>query len=107
MTAAGLISGGKVSSVTPSGAAMLIYLAFISAAAFSIWSLLLKHNPVSSISVFGFMNPVFGVILSALLLSERSAAGLWQIITALVLIAAGIITVNSSPKKKYEVDEDE
>lgn len=107
MTAAGLIAGGKVSSVTPSGAAMLMYLAFISAAAFSIWSLLLKHNPVSSISVFGFMNPIFGVILSALLLSERSAAGLWQIITALILIAAGIITVNSLPQKKCEVKADE
>ena len=100
MIAAGLLSGGKVGAAGASGAAMLIYLAFISAAAFSLWSLLLKYNPVSSVSIFGFMNPVFGVILSALLLSERPPAGALRTAAALLLVAAGIITVNSSFIKK-------
>lgn len=100
MIAAGLLSGGKVGTAGASGAAMLIYLAFISAAAFSLWSLLLKYNPVSSVSVFGFMNPVFGVILSALLLSERPPAGALRTAAALLLVAVGIITVNSSFIKK-------
>ncbi|MBO7395598.1 MAG: DMT family transporter [Ruminococcus sp.] len=100
MIAAGLLSGGKVGAAGASGAAMLIYLAFISAAAFSLWSLLLKYNPVSSVSVFGFMNPVFGVILSALLLSERPPAGALRTAAALLLVAVGIITVNSSFIKK-------
>lgn len=68
MTAIGCISGGSIPDVNTKGIMMIVYLAFVSAAAFSIWSTLLKHNPVSKISVFGFMNPVFGVILSVLLL---------------------------------------
>ncbi|NLT08695.1 MAG: DMT family transporter [Ruminococcus sp.] len=104
MITAGLAAGGSHDSFTPAGSAMLLYLAFISAAAFSLWSILLKYNPVSSVSVFGFMNPVFGVILSALLLSEKSAAGPLMITSALLLITAGIITVNltgSSKEKKH------
>ncbi len=103
MMLSGLISGGKLGSAGISGIAMLLYLAFISAAAFSLWSLLLKYNPVSSVSVFGFMNPVFGVILSALLLSEKSPAGAVKTVTALLLVAAGIITVNSISTSKEKV----
>ncbi len=102
MITAGLAAGGSHSSFTTAGTAMLLYLAFISAAAFSLWSILLKYNPVSSVSVFGFMNPVFGVILSALLLSEKSAAGPLMIASALALITAGIITVNLTPAPKEE-----
>jgi hypothetical protein len=40
------------------------------------------------------MNPVFGVILSFLLLSERSEAGAFRVAAALVLVALGIIIVN-------------
>ena len=81
---------------------MLLYLAFISAAAFSLWSLLLTYNPVSSVSVFGFMNPVFGVILSALLLSEKPPAGPLRTVAALVLVAAGIVIVNGKVFVKKE-----
>jgi drug/metabolite transporter (DMT)-like permease len=87
-------AGGNMMSFNTSGTLMLVYLAFVSAAAFSIWGTLLKYNPVSTISVFGFMNPVFGVILSFLLLSERSEAGPFKVAAALVLVAAGIIIVN-------------
>lgn len=97
MTALGLILGGGMTQVNPRGILMLLYLAFVSAAAFSIWGTLLKHNPVSVISVFGFMNPVFGVILSFLLLSERSDAGPLCVTAALVLVVAGIMTVNYAP----------
>ena len=100
MTAFGLILGGSITVVNAKGILMLIYLGFVSAAAFSIWGVLLKHNPVSMISVFGFMNPVFGVILSYLLLSERSGAGVYKVIAALVLVAAGIVTVNTASDKQ-------
>ncbi len=90
----GFGAGGRVMKFNASGSLMLVYLAVVSAAAFSIWGTLLKHNPVSIISVFGFMNPVFGVILSFLLLSERSSAGPLRVAFALVLVTAGIIIVN-------------
>ena len=100
MTVLGLFLGGRIGTVDLRGAAMLVYLAIVSAAAFSIWGTLLKHNPVSMISVFGFMNPVFGVILSFLLLSERSEAGPLRVVAALGLVALGIVIVNYTPKIK-------
>jgi len=100
MTILGLVLGGRIGTVNLRGAAMLVYLAIVSAAAFSIWGTLLKHNPVSMISVFGFMNPVFGVILSFLLLSERSEAGPLRVVAALGLVALGIVIVNYTPKIK-------
>ena len=99
MTVLGLVLGGRIGTVDLRGAAMLVYLAIVSAAAFSIWGTLLKHNPVSMISVFGFMNPVFGVILSFLLLSERSEAGPLRVVAALGLVALGIVIVNYTPKR--------
>lgn len=102
MTMLGLAFGGRITAINTKGVLMLLYLAFVSAAAFSVWGLLLKHNPVSMISVFGFMNPVFGVILSYLLLSERSSAGAYKVAAALVLVAVGIVVVNMSGGNKRQ-----
>jgi drug/metabolite transporter (DMT)-like permease len=104
MIVVGLLGGGAIKTVTPNGIAILIYLAFISAAAYSLWGLLLKYNPVSKISVYGFMNPVFGVILSALLLTEQNGnLGIVKVIISLALVGAGILIVNlgSVPQKIY------
>ena len=69
MAVCGFFMGGHLSGFTLPAFAMLFYLAVISAVAYSLWGLLLKYNPISKVAVFGFMNPVFGVMLSALLLS--------------------------------------
>jgi drug/metabolite transporter (DMT)-like permease len=55
--------------------------------------MLLKYNPISRVAVFGFMNPIFGVILSAILLQESETIG-WKSIAALVLVCVGIYIVN-------------
>ena len=55
--------------------------------------MLLKFHPVSRVTVFGFLNPVCGVLLSALLLHEPGAFSL-RTVCALVLVSAGIILVN-------------
>ncbi|MCC8016048.1 MAG: EamA family transporter [Clostridiales bacterium] len=52
----------------------MLYLALISAVAYTVWSLLLRYNPVSKVAVMGFTNPIFGVLLSALILGEASEA---------------------------------
>ena len=78
---------------------MLIYLALVSSVAYTLWGLMLKRNDVSKISVFGFMTPVTGVILSALLLGEADTLGVKHIIS-LLLIAAGICIVNLKPKQQ-------
>ena len=76
---------------------MLIYLALISAVAYSLWGILLKYNPISKVAVFGFMNPVCGVILSAILLKESQQMGI-ESIAALILVCLGIYIVNKPQK---------
>ena len=100
MTVAGLAAGGRLTVITSGGVLMLVYLSFVSAAAYSLWSTLLKYNDVSTVAVFGFMNPMFGFILSALLLNETSEATGLQAIAAIVLVCAGILIVNAKKKQK-------
>lgn len=96
LAASGAALGGRLSGFTPASSLLLLYMALISAVAYSLWSILLKYNPVSRIAVFGFMNPVLGVILSALLLNEKNQAFSLYGLLSLVLVSAGIITVNRS-----------
>ena len=90
----GLLMGGRLHFSGADGVFILVYLALISAVAYTLWALLLKHNPVSRIAVFGFMIPVFGVLFSALFLSESSQTTPLQTIFSLALISAGIIIIN-------------
>lgn len=95
----GAAFGGKVHAITGQGIVMLCYLGFISAAAYSVWGILLKYNPVSKVTVFGFENPVFGFILSALLLEEKNQALGIKSLVALVLVSLGIFIVNSRKRE--------
>lgn len=94
LSAAGFAMGGRLSTVSIEGVLMLIYLALVSAVAYSLWGMLLKYNPISRVAVFGFMNPVFGVILSAWLLREGAQALGPISLVSLVLVCAGIYIVN-------------
>lgn len=89
----GLAGGGSLPQVNAPGIGILLYLAFVSAVAYTLWGMLLKHNPVSKIAVFGFSNPVFGVLLSAVLLGEGNIIDL-RCLLALVLVCGGIYLVN-------------
>lgn len=102
LTAIGFLMGGTFSPTEIAPAiALIIYMALISAVAYSLWSRLLAVNPVSRVSVFGFMNPVFGVLLSALLLGEGAGTSPVTVLVALLLVCGGIIIVNK-PKKPSE-----
>ena len=98
MLLTGLAFGGHIApadAANPVPAILLLaYLGFISAAAYSLWSLALAANPVSRVAVFGFMNPVFGVLLSAVLLDEASVVSPLVAVAALALVSAGIVIVN-------------
>lgn len=95
----GLLMGGRLTVFTEKGIAMLVYLALVSAVAYSLWGILLKYNPISRVAVFGFMNPVFGVILSAILLDESGSLGTTCVIS-LVLVCVGIYIVNRQGHSK-------
>lgn len=94
MTLVGFFMGGKLHGLTVQSTMLLIYMALISAAAYSLWGILLKHNSVSKVAVYGFMNPVFGVILSAVLLKEQNQAFTIQGLISLILVCIGIYIVN-------------
>lgn len=98
MVACGLLGGGRISVITMQGIGMLFYLALLSAIAYSLWGILLKYNPVSKVAVFGFMNPVCGVLFSALLLGEYDTLNIMSVIS-LVLVCIGIYIVNYERKK--------
>jgi drug/metabolite transporter (DMT)-like permease len=101
MSIVGLIFGGKVSLGSLSGVMVLVYLALLSALAYSLWGLLLKYNPVSRVTVFNFMTPVFGVLLTMLFLpGENSAVAPWNLGITLVLVCTGIFLLNFKPKTK-------
>ena len=79
--------------ITGSAIAILLYLSFVAAAAYSLWSLLLKYNPVSKVAVFGFLNPICGVCISTIFLKEKDAFHIFTI-PALIFVCVGIYIVN-------------
>ena len=88
----GVCLGGRLDSAGPKGIILLLYMAFISSAAYTIWSVLLKYNDISKIAVFKFIIPVMGVILSAVFLPDADIDA--SCMVALTLVVAGIFTVN-------------
>lgn len=101
LTFFGVVSGGTLGGADVSSpgalflcAAAILYLAMVSAVAYTVWGVLLKYNPVSRVTVFGFMNPMFGVLLSAVFLGEAGQALTWNTLAALLLVSVGIYTVN-------------
>lgn len=87
----GYLSGGRSGEFHFSSVLLLMYLALLSSAAFALWSILLKHNPVGMITIFNFLIPIFGSLLSALFLHENVFE--WKNLLALMLVCSGIYLV--------------
>lgn len=99
LIAAGLVAGGRLVMWSVQGFSVLLYLGFLSAVAYSLWSILLANNPVSGVTVYGFMTPMFGVMISALMLGETAQAFRPQSLGALLLICMSIVLVNLAKSK--------
>lgn len=95
----GLLSGGRLQPTGASAILLLVYMGFISAGAYTIWGILLKYNDVSRITILGFMNPVFGVLLSALFLGESKDAFNGLTLIALLLVCLGIFLSQKKEKQ--------
>ena len=94
LIAAGLALGGRLAPQGVGAAATLFYLAFLSAAAYGIWSVLLKKHPVSRVAVYMFLQPLFGVLLGLLLVRQELTRPLGQYAAALALVCLSIWMVN-------------
>lgn len=84
---------------TPKVIILIIYSAFLSATAFSIWFTLLKYNKASEIALYKFTVPISGSILSSIFLPIEKFT--FHITLGLALVAIGIIFVNSNIKSIY------
>ena len=95
----GILMGGHLDHMSVAGAVLILYLAMVSAVAYTLWSVLLAHNEVSKVAIFGFVNPLCSVVLSALVLGEVSQAFNARSLIALILVCVGIYIVNYKNKK--------
>lgn len=94
MTLIGVGMGGHLGNVAAGGILLILYLAMVSAVAYTLWSVLLAWNDVSKVAIFGFVNPLCSVILSALVLDEIHQAFNAGSLIALLLVCVGIYVVN-------------
>lgn len=87
----GYILGGCLSGFTFKSTSLLIYMALLSSVAFAVWTQLLKYNKVGIISIFNFLVPVFGSLLSAIFLGENIFD--IKILISLIFVCLGIYMV--------------
>ncbi len=88
----GLLGAKDSLTFTVTGVLVLLYLSMVSAIGFTIQSTLLRRYPVGQISIYNFVIPVSGTILSSLFLHENIFK--WQFLLALMLVCTGIVFVN-------------
>ncbi len=88
----GKSTGSTLIFVSAESGILLFYMAIISSVALVVWSTLYKYNKVGQITVYNFLTPIFGAILSAFLLGES----IFNVksLAALALACAGIWIVN-------------
>ena len=98
----GLVLGGNVYLGDIRGIGVLLYLSALSAVAYALWGVLLKFNPVSKVSVFSFTTPIFGALLSSLLLTESSGTNPLNLSITLVLVSLGILMLNYQRPNKQK-----
>lgn len=77
---------------TPFGWGLLIYAALLSSVAFALWTTVLKYNKAGKVSIYKFLTPVFGALLSAIFIPGESLNLL--MVVAIVLVAFGVLVMN-------------
>lgn len=94
----GAALGGHIPTPYPAGFGIVFYLAFVSTAAYSLWGYLLRHNPVSSIAIFGCTTPMFGTLFSCIFLGEFNNLS-WNVAGELVCAVLSIFLINYAGEK--------
>jgi drug/metabolite transporter (DMT)-like permease len=87
-----LLEYGKPVTPTVTAVAALAYQTIVIAGfSYILWFWMIHNFPVSKLAAFTFLAPLFGVVLSGLILGEALPLLLW---IGLVLVASGIYMVN-------------
>ena len=79
------------------GLLVLLFLAFVSACSFSLWTALLVYNDAGNIMIYNLLIPVFGSMWSYIILGETEILNPLYVVS-LVLICIGIVLVNLKEK---------
>ncbi len=104
LTAVGLLFGGRFYAFGWYGIMILTYICAASIIAYCLWNILLKNNPLSLMSIYKFMEPLFGVVVSAVLtavIDHKNTLG-WNYLFALMTLLLGILIGNIHFKKKEQ-----
>lgn len=96
VVAGGLMAGWFPFEWNVQATLLLIYLSFLSAAGFILWNNVMKYNKVGNVSMYLFLVPVFGVMLSGLILHEPIHL---YVLLGLSFVASGIVIVNRDGRK--------
>lgn len=83
---------------TPYSIGLLLYGSLISSTAFILWYSLLLYQPVGEISIYRLFIPIFGALLSSLLIPGESFS--LAIFFGLALVILGVLILNR-PRKNY------
>ncbi len=96
LTVVGFGLGGRLYPQTHGAILLLLYLGFLSAVAFTLWTILVKYHEVGHMSIFKGLIPVVGTLGSALILKET--IHVFHYALALLLMLLGIVLIHLKPK---------
>jgi drug/metabolite transporter (DMT)-like permease len=86
---------GQVSFTTRSASAMAYLIVVGSIVGYTSYVFSLRHLPLSTVSLYAYVNPVIAVVLGTLVLGEPLSA---RILLAAALVFAGIVIVRRAPR---------
>lgn len=91
----GLFTGARLDKVTLKGIFLLLGLITISMVGFILYNQLICYNPISEIAIFNALIPVFGTLMSCIMLDEKF--GITNLF-GLIFIGSGIYILHHPPK---------
>ena len=99
--AAGLGDWGRL-TFTPRSAAAMIYLIVVgSVVGYTAYVYALKYLPISTVSLYAYVNPIIAVMLGTVVLDEPFTL---RIVVASALVFAGIAVVRAAPKRSASAE---
>lgn len=97
----GIVGGGKMYMGGGAKALLLLgYLCLLSSVAYTVWSVLMKYNPVHKVSILKLFTPIFGALISAMVLQEKPFT--FINVVALILVCTGIYFVNQEKQQNEQ-----
>jgi drug/metabolite transporter (DMT)-like permease len=76
--------------------ALTVYLSLVTAIAFSLYYVVIRHHDLTLVATYRFVIPLCGFVESSLLIPNESVG--WSLLAAAVLVVAGIWVVHRGPE---------